>query len=315
MDCLQTRKIRCKKSTKPTHSLLALHPDPCGPKRALLRYFGGKWAIAPWVMQHLPADHRIYVEPFGGAASVLMRKPRSKIEVYNDLDEEIVGIFTVVQDPVMCAELIRRLRRTPYSRCDFERAFEATTDPIVRAQRAIIRSYQSFHHGSLFDPKKRTFADARHKTGHSKSHEWVSYPRHLVTISKRLSGVIIERRDAFDVMRAQDSPDTLFFVDPPYEPSTRSKTGYRHELGEAQHVALLERLRALKGMVVLAGYPSELYDTMLHDWHRVQRQHRAAGSTIPRTEMLWISPSAAAKLDLDGRQSVTVGNATTPPAA
>jgi len=56
------------------------------PTRALLRYFGGKWAIAPWVLAHLPA-HRIYVEPFGGAASILLRKPRSRIEVYNDLDE------------------------------------------------------------------------------------------------------------------------------------------------------------------------------------------------------------------------------------
>lgn len=277
---------------------LALRSDPSGPKRSLLRYFGGKWAIAPWVMQHLPADHRIYVEPFGGAASVLLRKPRSKIEVYNDLDEEIVGIFNVVQDPVQCAALIRRLRRTPYSRCDFERSFLPTSDPIVRAQRAIIRCFMAFHHGSLFDPKKRTFADARHKTGHSKSHEWVSYPRHLVAIQKRLSGVIIERRDALDVMRAQDSPDTLFFVDPPYEPSTRSDTGYRHELDETQHVALLERLRTLKGMVVLAGYPSGLYDTVLHDWHRVHRQHYAAGSTTPRTEVLWISPSAAAKLQI-----------------
>ena len=263
------------------------------PTRSLLRYFGGKWAIAPWVLSHLP-PHRIYVEPFGGAASILLRKPRSKIEVYNDLDEEIVGIFRVVQDPVMCRELIRRLRRTPYARREFELAFKASADPVIRAQRAITRAYQSFHHEALFNPKKTTFADARHRTGgHSKAHEWMTYPRSLAAVSRRLRGIVIECRDAREVIRAQDCPDTLFFVDPPYVPSTRGSAGYRCELTEADHVALLEQLKAVKGMVVLAGYPSDLYDSALKDWKRVERGHYAAGSLKQRTEVLWISPRAA----------------------
>lgn len=267
------------------------------PTRALLRYFGGKWAIAPWVLQHLP-PHRIYVEPFGGAASILLRKPRSRIEVYNDLDEEIVGIFRVVQDPRLCQSLMRRLRRTPYSRREFELAFQGSTDPIIRAQRAITRAYQAFHHGSLFNPKKTCFADARHRTGsHCKAHEWASYPRSLLTVSRRLQGVVIECRAALDVIRAQDTPDTLFFVDPPYVPSTRSKSGYRHEMSQADHVALLEGLLAAKGLVVLAGYPSMLYDQVLNGWRRVERPHRAAGSQRIRTEVLWISPRAAALMN------------------
>lgn len=263
------------------------------PTRALLRYFGGKWAIAPWVMSHLP-PHRVYVEPFGGAASILLRKPRSKIEVYNDLDEEIVGIFRVVQDPAKCQELIRRLRRTPYARREFELAFQASADPVIRAQRAITRAYQAFHHEALFNMRKNTFADARHRTGgHSKAHEWMTYPRSLVAVSRRLQGVIIECRSALDVIRAQDCPDTLFFVDPPYMPSTRSKSGYRCELDEAGHLALLEQLKAVKGLVVLAGYPSDLYDRVLKGWKRVERPHYAAGSLQRRTEVLWISPRAA----------------------
>lgn len=267
------------------------------PTRALLRYFGGKWAIAPWVMSHLP-PHRIYVEPFGGAASILLRKPRSKIEVYNDLDEEIVGIFRVVQDPAKCQELIRRLRRTPYARREFELAFQGSADPVIRAQRAITRAYQAFHHEALFNARKNTFADARHRTGgHSKAHEWKTYPRSLVAVSRRLQGVIIECRSALDVIRAQDCPDTLFFVDPPYMPSTRSKSGYRCELDEAGHLALLEQLKGVKGLVVLAGYPSDLYDRVLKGWKRVERPHYAAGSLKRRTEVLWISPRAAKLAD------------------
>ncbi|WP_217350395.1 DNA adenine methylase [Azonexus fungiphilus] len=262
------------------------------PTRALLRYFGGKWMIAPWVISHLP-PHRVYVEPFGGAASVMLRKPRSPIEVYNDLDEEIVGIFRVVQDPVQCQALLRRLRRTPYARREFEQAFKASSDSVIRAQRAITRAYLAFHHEALFNSRKTTFADARHRTGtRTKAHEWASYPRSLATINRRLRGVTIDCQPAAAVIRAQDTPDTLFFVDPPYMPSTRSKSGYRCELTEVEHIALLEQLRAVQGLVVLAGYPSDLYDQVLHDWKRVERPHRAAGSKRLRTEVLWISPRA-----------------------
>jgi len=266
------------------------------PTRALLKYFGGKWAIAPWILPYLP-PHRVYVEPFGGAASILLRKPRSRIEIYNDLDEEIVNIFRVVQDPIMCQQLIRRLRRTPYSRREFELAFQASHNAIIRAQRAITRSYQSFHHESLFNPRKRTFGDALHRSGgDGRSHGWVNYPRALVTISNRLRGVVIDCQPALKVIRAQDASDTLFFVDPPYMPSTRSKSGYRHEMTEDEHFMLLETLRAAQGFVVLAGYPSSLYDRMLHDWHRVVCPHRAAFSNRLRTEVLWISPRAFAQL-------------------
>jgi DNA adenine methylase len=93
--------------------------------RPIMRYHGGKWRLAPWIISYFPI-HKVYVEPFGGAASVLMRKPRSHGEVYNDLDDEIVNVMRVLRDPGMCDALANSLALTPYSRTEFEQAYEPT---------------------------------------------------------------------------------------------------------------------------------------------------------------------------------------------
>ncbi|MDR1280680.1 MAG: DNA adenine methylase [Opitutaceae bacterium] len=260
--------------------------------RAALRYFGGKWQLAPWIIGHMPL-HRVYIEPFGGGASVLLRKPRSKVEVYNDADEEIVGIFRILQDRCACRELFKRLHRTPYARREFDLAFQVSADPVIRAQRAIVRSYLSFHHGALFNPQKTTFANARHRKGSGcKAREWMGYPRVLAAVCRRLRGVVIECGDALDVIRVQDTPDALFFIDPPYVKSTRGSVGYRHEMSDDEHVALLTQLRAIKGRAMVCGYASALYDDLLRDWQRLEHRHYAAAGAgaRPRTEVLWISP-------------------------
>lgn len=88
--------------------------------RPIVRYFGGKWKLAPWIIQHLP-QHRVYVEPFGGGGSVLLRKPRSYAEVYNDLDGEIVNLFLIARDHGQ--ELQQKLELTPFARDEFNGSF------------------------------------------------------------------------------------------------------------------------------------------------------------------------------------------------
>lgn len=255
-------------------------------RRPVLRWHGGKWNLAPWIIDHFPA-HRCYVEPFGGAASVLLRKPRAYAEVYNDLDGEAVNLFRVLRSENADA-LVKAVRLTPFAREDFALAYEASEDPVERARRLIVRSFMGF--GSNGHNRLTGFRANSNRSGTTPARDWANYPDALLTIIERLEGVVIENRDAREVMAAHDTPDTLHYVDPPYVMDTRADAGadYAHELTDDDHRRLLYFLRGLEGTVILSGYPCEMYDGLLSEWRRVERP-ALADNAKPRTEVLWIN--------------------------
>lgn len=271
------------------------------PGRPLLRWHGGKWLLAPWIISHFPA-HRIYVEPFGGAASVLLRKSRPYAEIYNDLDDDVVNLFRILRD-ARGRDLIFGLVHTPYSRLEFEEAYQETDNPIERARKLIIRSFMGFGSDGHNGARMTGFRANSNRSGTTPAHDWVNYPDHLELIMKRIEGVCIEHRPALEVMKQHDSPDTLHYVDPPYVHSTRStarnssKKNYRHELSDADHRELLGFLKTLSGMVVLSGYPCPLYAENLSGWSTVEKAALADGAR-QRTEVLWLNPAAAQQKSL-----------------
>ena len=277
------------------------------PVRPVLRWHGGKWRLAPWILRHVP-PHRVYVEPFGGAASVLLRKPRAYAEIYNDLDDEVVTLFRVLRDPETAARLEALLRLTPFARTEFRDAYEPTDDPLERSRRLIVRAYMGFGsnaHASQHKGHRSTgFRANSSRSGTTPAHDWRSYPDVLGAIVARLAGVTIECRPAMEVMAKHDGPATLHYVDPPYLPETRARGNtydlawrmYRHELSREDHAALLDVLAELTGMVVLSGYPDPLYDERLPGWRRIETAALADGAR-ERVEVLWINPAAAAALD------------------
>lgn len=267
--------------------------------RPLLRYLGGKWRLAPWIIQHFP-PHRVYVEPFGGAANVMLRKPRVITEVYNDLDDEVVNLFRVLREPAQAAGLIHLLHRTPFSRTEFLAAYEPATEPVERARRLIVRSFMGFGSCASRMDRSTGFRTGARIADAPASREWATYPDGLERIVERLAGVAIENRPAIDLMRSRDAAGVLFYVDPPYVHSTRSpkrtrskpSTGYAHELTDVDHSDLLAALTRLEGMVVLSGYATDLYDDTLTGWRRVEKP-TVADRALPRTEVLWINPACA----------------------
>ena len=263
--------------------------------RPVMRYHGGKWRLADWIMQFFP-NHETYVEPFGGSASVLMQKQRSPAEVYNDLDDEVVNVFRVLRN----AEQARRLKDlcalTPYARNEFEAAYEWSDDPVERAKRTIFRAVSGF--GSAGATKGRTGFRSYSRADRSvtPAMDWASYPKVIPAFCERLRGVIIESGDALDVINRHDAPGTLFFVDPPYMHETRvaGNRAYRYEMEEHDHLDLLDHLTLVEGFVVISGYLTDTYDRVLipAGWRRYSRSSGASGKrgTVMRTECVWINP-------------------------
>lgn len=262
------------------------------PSTVLLQYAGGKARLAKWVIGFFP-KHKTYVEPFGGVASVLLRKLRAQLEVYNDVEDEVVNLMEVMRDHESFEHLLDQLRKTPYSRAEYLRAYNLDTDDTIERARRLIVRIQMAWGGRAPTGRVETYDPTN-------SMSWMPYIEGLYKIHNRLQGVTIEHRDALECMQWHDDPKTLHYVDPPYLAANQSR--YKHDLTEAQHKALLACLRGLKGMVVVSSYPNRVYAQALADWRYETRGNTTANNTEV-TEAIWINPAAAGKTDFWNRTS------------
>lgn len=268
-------------------------------KHPAIRYHGGKFRLASWIISHFP-EHRCYVEPFGGGASVLLKKEASEAEVYNDLDGDVVNLFRVLRNPETAQQLIDACALTPYSRDEFNCAYENSENLVEQARRLIVRATMGF--GSAGATKGKTgFRLDTKRNSATAQRIWARQPDNLAAVASRFAGVLIENRSAIQCMRDHDTVSTLHFVDPPYVHDTRVETAknsaYRFEMTNEEHMELLNVLKDLRGAVIVCGYNSDLYNNALVGWKRVTRTTAANGfaGSVQRTECLWLNPAAQKK--------------------
>lgn len=261
------------------------------PSRPVLRWHGSKWRIAPWVISHFP-KHRIYVEPFGGGAGVLLRKERAITEVYNDLDADLVNMFLIIRERPL--ELARALMLTPYARDEYSTLYQPCADALERARRFIARSFMGMQSKGAIS--KSGFDGRTNPDGYTgRLRSFADLPEEVVAVAGRFTHVLVEHRDAIDLVGRYDRDDALIYLDPPYLAHTRSGKTYNHEMTDQQHLIMLEKLRSLSSMIIVSGYPSEIYDRALPDWSKHTLRARTDGGMI-RTEVLWINPLATRRL-------------------
>lgn len=268
------------------------------PTRPVLRYHGGKWRIAPRILEFMP-KHENYYEPFGGAASILIQKPVAKIEVYNDLDSAVVDLFQVLRSKRSRERLIDLLQHTPFSREEFLRCMTGipTKNRVERVRRMIVVSFQSI--GAKSSRQKGGWRTRTARSIWSPTSTWNTYPESLRAVSTRMKDVILENChhdkffDLYNREEVRGSGQQLWLLDPPYPADTRV-TGYRkvydYELTTAEHEALCHRARDLRGYVALCSYPNDLYNGILTGWTRIELKSRAQ-MNMPRVEAVYLNPA------------------------
>ena len=266
-----------------------MNPAIDAPKRPALRYYGGKWKLAPWIISHFP-EHKNYVEPCGGAASVLLQKPRSPLETYNDLDGGVVNFFRVLRDKP--EELIRKIKLTPWARAEYEFCRVPSGDDVEQARQFFVSGWMSIS-GMAHEKSTGWRATSFHGesfTSHGFQYEYTK--EILQNVADRFSGVQIENNDArYVVERFGMNTDALIYFDPPYVAETRvNATQYRVECGSGFHGEMAELLWTAPGYVIVSGYACPLYADLYehHGWQRVDID--AATNGANRVESLWLSP-------------------------
>lgn len=275
------------------------------PKRPALRYYGGKWRIAPWIISHFP-PHKNYLEPCGGAASVLLQKERSPLETYNDLDGNVVNFFRVLRDRP--DTLIEKLRLTPWAREEYLTSLQPVIGPmrdsdreVEQARRFFVSMWMSMQGGHHEKTSKTFKIQKRADYVYTLScQQWVTY-RDLSFVALRFDGVQIENRSALDIIPRYDNEDALIYFDPPYVAETRSQDNiYCLEVSEQFHVDAAALLRDAMGFVVVSGYACPLYTELyeVYGWHRVDKETQT-NSGGKRIESLWLSPRTYLSLRQD----------------
>ncbi len=249
---------------------------------AILKYPGGKWRIAEWIISHFP-EHKVYLEPFFGSGAVFFKKEPCYVETVNDINGDIVNLFRVCRD--FPEELAKLINLTPFSREEFAACYERSEDPIEQARRTLVRYHQSF---GTCNSSKNSWRNVQKYGGPRTATMWNNLPGIIVEICSRLKDAQIENTDAFTLIDRYNDKKTLIYCDPPYVISTRRRNMYQSEMTDIQHLELIEQLKKSSSMIILSGYENELYDYYLRDWNKDSIETTAQFGK-KRTETIWMN--------------------------
>jgi len=247
----------------------------------------------------------VYVEVFGGAASLLFAKTRSQLEVYNDINSDLVNFFRVLRDDKKFEKFYKLLSMTLYSREEFDYAkenFYKESDIVKRAHLFYIGIRAGFGAVSrLSDSKKFSTGWSYSLNKNACVDAWFSNVKDLPIIRKRFLKVQIEHLDFLELIKLYDSKDTFFYCDPPYMTVAR----YVYNMNREDHVRFLYLIRNIKGRAMISGYLSRFYVDILEKkfgWKRFDFSvivRATAKVSVPAVECLWVCPKTIRSLGLN----------------
>lgn len=250
--------------------------------KQVLKYPGAKARIADWICSYIP-KHKVYVEPYAGSLAVLLNKPRCHIETVNDLHGEVVNFFMILRD--FPNELKKLIALTPYSREEYDNAYQESDNDIEMARRFCVRCWQGFGCANLYH---NGFKSGQQGSSPNPAMAWSYLPQTIQQATERLQGVQIENLPALEIIKRYDTADIFIYADPPYLHGTRKGNLYKHEMTYKEHEELLKVLVEHPGKVMISGYENDLYNKILNGWRKVSKE-TLAESGLKRTETLWMN--------------------------
>ena len=262
-------------------------------KRIAFGWYGGKYSHLDWLLPQLPPTTH-YCEPFGGSAAVLINRVPVPVETYNDIHGEVVNFFRVLRDQKDA--LIEAIGLTPFAREEFQQAISESKQELSNLERA-----RQFY---VLARQVRTGLAQKASSGRwahclltsragmaGAVSRWLGAVEDLPFIAQRLLRVQIEHDTALNVIQRYDSPETLFYCDPPYPHDSRSDiNAYAHEMTDSDHIKLAKVLHSVQGKVALSSYDSKLYRDLYSNWHCIIGPTKIINSAkTMRTELLWVN--------------------------
>ena len=242
--------------------------------KTCIKYWGGKQQLVSRLLKLIP-KHFAYCEPFFGGGALFFAKPPSKNEIINDINDNMVNFYRILKRSTTFEQLAEEIDLTLYSEWQYKQARELwklgmDRDKVLRAWAVFVLSHQSFSGNlgsSWAHSSGKNQADYFQRVKKNFDHRYV----------RRLEHVQIFCRDALNVIENMDSPDTFFFLDPPYvDTSLGHYDGYTME----NYIALLECLRSVQGKFLLTTFPTAVLEQYSEEnsWKTIKNEMHLSAS-------------------------------------
>ena len=256
-----------------------------------ITYYGAKSSLSDWIISHFP-EHHTFVDVFGGSGIILLRKEPSPIEIYNDIDKMLTDLFSVLRYQKHTEFLKELCDHTLYSRSEFLNAKLLSPDnnALENARRSMVRFNMSYSgNGRFFST---TVCDTILGIP-SSVRRWNRRKESLPAAHERLKNIIVENEDFRQLIPRYDTPNTLFYLDPPYHMSARDgKNRYIYEFKMKDHEDMINILHNIKGTAVVSGYACKAYERLENSgFTRYDKEAiiRASSVRTRRIESIWIN--------------------------
>ena len=259
-------------------------------RKNAFKRIGGKHYMIKKLLPLIP-EHDIYCEVFGGSASLLLNKTPVHLEVYNDIDSGLANLFRVITNPENFKKFYTRSSITIYSRELFLEYYETWKEQECDIEKAF----------RFFYIMRSCFAGNMNARGWATAHtrnfakQYFSAVDKLPEMHERFKNVVIDNRSWEKILEAYDTPETFFYMDPPYALNTRLfQEVYEHEMTNKDHIKLIEKIKTLKGKVMLSGYENEIYRNLEwnHKKYKVSATSKNTKLSNPKPikeEIVWMN--------------------------